>query len=79
MTVLLLASLVTCLKRSAAILEYKLLSLLYRLVFADALGSVDGDLSNMEDFFTSEEPPPATAAMNGDTAPANEVIDVWAS
>lgn len=57
----------------------KLLSLLYRLVFADALGSVDGDLGNMEDFFTSEEPPPATAAMNGDTAPANEVIDVWAS
>lgn len=57
----------------------KLLSLLYRLVFADALGSVDGDLGNMEDFFTSEEPPPATAAMSGDTAPANEVIDVWAS
>lgn len=57
----------------------KLLSLLYRLVLADALGSVDGDLGNMEDFFTSEEPPPATAAMNGDTAPANEVIDVWAS
>lgn len=57
----------------------KLLSLLYRLVFADALGSVDGDLGNMEDFFTSEEPPPATAAMNGDTVPANEVIDVWAS
>ena len=57
----------------------KLLSLLYRLVFADALGSVDGDLGNMEDFFTSEEPPPATAAMDGDTTPANEVIDVWAS
>lgn len=57
----------------------KLLSLLYRLVFADALGSVDGDLGNIEDFFTSEEPPPVTAAMNGDTAPANEVIDVWAS
>ena len=57
----------------------KLLSLLYRLVFAAALGSVDGDLGNMEDFFTSEEPPPVTAAMNGDTAPANEVIDVWAS
>ena len=57
----------------------KLLSLLYRLVFADALGSVDGDLGNMEDFFTSEEPLPTTAAMNGDTAPANEVIDVWAS
>ena len=57
----------------------KLLSLLYRLVVADALGSIDGDLGNMEDFFTSEEPPPATAAMNGDAAPANEVIDVWAS
>lgn len=57
----------------------KLLSLLYRLVFADALGSVDGDLGNMEDFFTSEEPPPVTAAMGGNTAPANEVIDVWAS
>ena len=57
----------------------KLLSLLYRLVFADALGSVDGDLGNMEDFFTSEESPPATAAMNGETAPANEVIGVWAS
>lgn len=57
----------------------KLLSLLYRLVFADALGSVDGDLGNMEDFFTSEEPPPTTAAINGDAAPANEVIDVWAS
>ena len=57
----------------------KLLALLYRRVFADALGSVDGDLGNMEDFFTSEEPPPATAAMNGETAPANEVIDVWAS
>lgn len=57
----------------------KLLSLLYRLVFADALGSVDGDLGNMEDFFTSEEPPPVTEAMNGETAPANEVIDVWAS
>ena len=57
----------------------KLLSLLYRLVFADALGSVDSDLGNMEDFFTSEEPPPVTAAMDGDTAPANEVMDVWAS
>lgn len=57
----------------------KLLSLLYRLVFVDALGSVDGDLGNMEDFFTSEEPPPVAAAMDGDTTPANEVIDVWAS
>lgn len=57
----------------------KLLSLLYRLVFADALGSVDGDLGSIEDFFTSEEPPIETTALDGDTAPANEVIDVWAS
>ena len=57
----------------------KLLSLLYRLVFSDALDSVDSDLGNIEDFFTSEEPPVETTALDGDTAPANEVIDVWAS
>ena len=55
----------------------KLLSLLYRLVFSDALDSVDSDLGNIEDFFTSEEPPVETTALDGDTAPANEVIDVW--
>lgn len=33
----------------------RLLSLLYRLVFADALSTVDGDLDGFEDFFTSQE------------------------
>ena len=55
----------------------KLLSLLYRLVFSDALDSVDGDLGSIEDFFTSEEPPVETTALDGDSVPANEVIDVW--
>lgn len=54
----------------------KLLSLLYRLVFADALGGVDDDFSGFEDFFTSQEPVTATQGMN-DTV--NEVVDVWAS
>lgn len=54
----------------------KLLSLLYRLVFADALGGVDGDLDGFEDFFTSQEP---VAAMQGMDDTVNEVVDVWAS
>lgn len=54
----------------------KLLSLLYRLVFADALGGVDDDFSGFEDFFTSQEPVTATQGMD-DTV--NEVVDVWAS
>ena len=54
----------------------KLLSLLYRLVFADALGGVDGDLDGFEDFFTSQEP---VAAMQGMDDTVNEVMDVWAS
>ncbi len=54
----------------------KLLSLLYRLVFADALGGVDGDLDGFEDFFTSQEP---VAAMQGMDDTVNEVLDVWAS
>lgn len=54
----------------------KLLSLLYRLVFADALGGVDDDLSGFEDFFTSQEPVTATQGVD-DTV--NEVADVWAS
>ena len=33
----------------------RLLSLLYRLVFADALSTVNGDLDGFEDFFTSQE------------------------
>lgn len=56
----------------------KLLSLLYRLVFADALSGVDDDLDSFEDFFTSQEPVTDTAAQSMDDT-ANEVIDVWAS
>ncbi|MGN1217855.1 MAG: hypothetical protein ACI4TD_07760, partial [Phocaeicola sp.] len=33
----------------------RLLSLLYRLVFSDALSTVDDDLNGFEDFFTSQE------------------------
>ena len=54
----------------------KLLSLLYRLVFADALGGVDDDFSGFEDFFTSQEPVTATQGVD-DTV--SEVVDVWAS
>ena len=54
----------------------KLLSLLYRLVFADALGGVDDDFSGFEDFFTSQEPVTATQGLD-DTV--SEVVDVWAS
>lgn len=56
----------------------KLLSLLYRLVFADALGGVDDDLDGFEDFFTSQEPVTDTAAQGMDDT-VNEVMDVWAS
>ena len=54
----------------------KLLSLLYRLVFADALGGVDDDFNGFEDFFTSQEPVTATQGVD-DTV--DEVTDVWAS
>ena len=56
----------------------KLLSLLYRLVFADALGSVDDDLDGFEDFFTSQEPVTDVATQGMDDT-SNEVMDVWAS
>lgn len=56
----------------------KLLSLLYRLVFADALGGVDDDLDGFEDFFTSQEPVTDTATQGMDDT-VNEVMDVWAS
>ena len=56
----------------------KLLSLLYRLVFADALGGVDDDLDGFEDFFTSQEPVTDTATQSMDDT-VNEVMDVWAS
>ena len=42
----------------------RLLSLLYRLVFADALSTVDGDLDGFEDFFTSQEQAETTQDMN---------------
>ena len=42
----------------------RLLSLLYRLVFADALSTVDGDLDGFEDFFTSQEQAEATQDIN---------------
>lgn len=54
----------------------KLLSLLYRLVFADALGGVDDDFSGFEDFFTSQEPVTATQGVDDIV---DEVADVWAS
>lgn len=56
----------------------KLLSLLYRLVFADALDSVDSDLDNLEEFFTSEEPVLETASVGNDTT-YKVVTDVWAT
>lgn len=56
----------------------RLLSLLYRLVFADALNSVDSDLDNLEEFFTSEEPVLETASIGGN-ATYEVVMDVWAT
>ena len=56
----------------------KLLSLLYRLVFSNALDTVDGDLGNFEDFFTSVEPVTDAATQNMTDA-TSEVVDVWAS
>ena len=41
----------------------RLLSLLYRLVFADTLSGVDGDLDGFEDFFTSQGDDTATQSM----------------
>lgn len=53
----------------------RLLSMLYRLVFADALGSIDSDLDGFEDFFSSTEPD--TTAMQGAYSVYEDVIDVW--
>ena len=52
----------------------RILSLLYRLVFADTLSSVDGDLDGFEDFFTSQGDDTATQAMN---SPYEESENVW--
>lgn len=56
----------------------KLLSLLYRLVFSNALDTVDDDLDNFEDFFTSQEPVADTASYGADGT-SNEVVSVWDS
>lgn len=53
----------------------KFLSVLYRLVFSDALGSADSDLGNLEDFFTSTEPEEGVSTQSADS-PCEEV-DVW--
>lgn len=53
----------------------KFLSVLYRLVFSDALGSADSDLGNLEDFFTSTEPEEDVSTQSADS-PCEEV-DVW--
>lgn len=52
----------------------RLLSLLYRLVFADALSTVDGDLDGFEDFFTSQGDDTATQSME---SPYEESENVW--
>lgn len=54
----------------------KFLSMLYRLVFSDALNNADSDLGSFEDFFTSTEPPQedtVTQSANG----ISEEVDVW--
>lgn len=51
----------------------RLLSLLYRLVFSDALSTVDGDLDGFEDFFTSQGDDTATQSMES----LSEEENVW--
>lgn len=56
----------------------KFLSMLYRLVFSDALNNADSDLGSFEDFFTSTEPPQedtVTQSANG----ISEEVDVWST
>ena len=55
----------------------KFLSVLYRLVFSDALNSADSDLGSLEDFFTSTEPEEDTATQSVDSA--HEEVDVWSA
>ena len=54
----------------------RLLSMLYRLVFADALGSIDSDLDGFEDFFSSTAPD-TVMATQGAYSVYEDVIDVW--
>lgn len=55
----------------------KFLSVLYRLVFSDALGSADSDLGNLEDFFTSTEPEEDVSTQSADSS--YEEVDVWSA
>ena len=55
----------------------KFLSVLYRLVFSDALDSAGSDLGNLEDFFTSTEPVEDTATQSADSA--HEEVDIWSA
>ena len=55
----------------------KFLSVLYRLVFSDALDSADSDLGNLEDFFTSTEPVKDTATQSADST--HEEVDIWSA
>lgn len=55
----------------------KFLSVLYRLVFSDALGSADSDLGNLEDFFTSTEPEEDVSTQSANSS--HEEVDVWSA
>ena len=55
----------------------KFLSVLYRLVFSDALDSAGSDLGNLEDFFTSTEPVEDTATQSADSAHGE--VDIWSA
>lgn len=56
----------------------RLLSLLYRLVFSDALSTVDDDLTGFEDFFTSQEQTETAAYAYGQNT-SSEDVDVWSA
>lgn len=56
----------------------RLLSLLYRLVFSDALSTVDDDLTGFEDFFTSQDQTETAAYAYGQNT-SSEDVDVWSA
>lgn len=55
----------------------KFLSVLYRLVFSDALNSADSDLGSLEDFFTSTEPEESTVTQSADSTHGE--VDIWSA
>ena len=55
----------------------KFLSVLYRLVFSDALNSADSDLGSLEDFFTSTEPEEDITTQSADGI--DEEVDIWST